>query len=731
MGASQEPPTPACATTTTSDAALAAAPAATEEEKPSLKQQVLDAKEFAQEQHANAKAAADHAQSIASGETMAGALAADTVMDAGTDAVLGRVNNKKAEAEKKIFGVGSKGLNNAKVFFIILTGVLALVEASTIVATCTSTVLVDTHVLKDSSIMPILEGLGVGSKTGIEKLSEKFNSTEFYPSCLNGPGLNRSGYVFDPASPPPAWTVSSPPPFPPGTARPPSPPPWWSIPPPPSPPEADTAAIIGGATTEQALTNLWMMDKSHTDCGDDKLFQGTASVDDCHPGDAHCIEYIEEYVNDVGDDMRNMIYLYTFSLFIAAICYTGARISLHQLTKADSTMCSCCPGCMKKFLLLFLKKGGPVSLNALMVLNTKLQWDDDVKGYGLGVGQWDMIFFSGNLILMISAIVVFVITFIMPICCAGCCKMCGCSGGVDKVKKGARGYLIIFLYLLSTWGFLTTIISAFIHFVQKNYGVDGLTLPKTPSATFESFPLVDIAMTMLMVPPGLSVALRSDVPIAQFVAGVRCVKVGAVAMPFIIDILLMVLDCKTKGPPMSCCRKCAPSWCGPHDIEAGDPDHAPGTVLAPNMGNNDKKKGKKGKKGKQGVSATQVVIEQGEAEANAAAAAVQERVEGHLQDAQDAVNVDGREAVGAAKEWAGEQADEKEEELEELEKAKEELEKAKPVDTKRLQKAIEAAREAGVDAPLVAEAEKLYAELTSSQTGADGAKQVQLSTEAV
>ena len=51
-----------------------------------------------------------------------------------------------------------------------------------------------------------------------------------------------------------------------------------------------------------------MMDKSHTDCSDDKLFQGTATVDDCHPADTQCIEYINEYVEDVGDDMRVVVH---------------------------------------------------------------------------------------------------------------------------------------------------------------------------------------------------------------------------------------------------------------------------------------------------------------------------------------------------------------------------------------------------------------------------------------
>ena len=53
-----------------------------------------------------------------------------------------------------------------------------------------------------------------------------------------------------------------------------------------------------------------------------------------------------------------------------------------------------------EFLLAFLKKGGPISLNSLMIVNTKLTWNEDcdgghpscsygapVYGYSLGFGQ--------------------------------------------------------------------------------------------------------------------------------------------------------------------------------------------------------------------------------------------------------------------------------------------------------------------------------------------------------
>lgn len=147
-----------------------------------------------------------------------------------------------------------------------------------------------------------------------------------------------------------------------------------------------------------------------------------------------------------------MSWVFAISLFISAATYTGARVALHHLTKKDSTLCSCCCGpCQKRagalrtalpggaqlaspassayeplasrllstqpphgaassraarsellcdalptrtprrYAILFLKKGGPISLNALMIVNTKLRWDESVFGYGLGLGQWERI----------------------------------------------------------------------------------------------------------------------------------------------------------------------------------------------------------------------------------------------------------------------------------------------------------------------------------------------------
>ena len=107
---------------------------------------------------------------------------------------------------------------------------------------------------------------------------------------------------------------------------------------------------------------------------------------------------------------------FTSTLFISAVCFTAARISLHYLTMRGSKLCDCCPGCCRALLLGFLKKGGPVSLNSLMIVNTKLTWNeggkkappnapwpttpDHVYGYSLGFGQLELIFFGINVFFM-------------------------------------------------------------------------------------------------------------------------------------------------------------------------------------------------------------------------------------------------------------------------------------------------------------------------------------------
>ena len=71
-----------------------------------------------------------------------------------------------------------------------------------------------------------------------------------------------------------------------------------------------------------------------------------------------------------------------------------------DLTMKGSTLCECCCGPIRTILLAFLKKGGPISLNSLMIVNTKLTWNEDcdgghpscsygapVYGYSLGFGQ--------------------------------------------------------------------------------------------------------------------------------------------------------------------------------------------------------------------------------------------------------------------------------------------------------------------------------------------------------
>ena len=96
------------------------------------------------------------------------------------------------------------------------------------------------------------------------------------------------------------------------------------------------------------------------------------------------------------DVMSGMAGLFTASLFISAFGYTISRLSLHctpaaralcdalsarasrvpaacdaDLTMRGSSLCDCCPGCCRSFMLGFLKKGGPVSLNSLMIISTR------------------------------------------------------------------------------------------------------------------------------------------------------------------------------------------------------------------------------------------------------------------------------------------------------------------------------------------------------------------------
>ena len=285
------------------------------------------------------------------------------------------------------------------------------------------------------------------------------------------------------------------------------------------------------ATTREALTTLWMMDTGSTTCAKDKLFMGTANKSDCNPADGQCLDYIDLYVKKEHEHWQGLVGFFQSSMFIAAFCYMGARFALHQLTRSDSALCSCCCGPCKKFMLGYLKKGGPVSLNALMIINTKLTWDENLGGYSLGLGQFELIFFIGNLILMILGIFLFIFTFVLPFCCAGFFKLCCCCCPtlrkccLNKVLKGSRGYSILMLYVLSTWGLLTMVVTAFINFYSANMSVGGISMPQTPSAMLESFPLVDIVMTMFMVPKGLSTQLGSRVQLAQFVAAIRTLKV--------------------------------------------------------------------------------------------------------------------------------------------------------------------------------------------------------------
>ena len=90
-------------------------------------------------------------------------------------------------------------------------------------------------------------------------------------------------------------------------------------------------------------------------------------------------------------------------------------------------------------------------------------------------------------------------------------------------------------------------------------------IPSSPSIAFQSFPLIDIAMTLFMYPPNLDVQLGSKLPLVVFVGVLRIGKVVSVCIPIGIDIYLQLLEWKYSGPPCKCCTKCFP-WCGRGDM---------------------------------------------------------------------------------------------------------------------------------------------------------------------
>ena len=263
------------------------------------KEKFDDAKEQVDDAKDTARDGAETARSIYVGETTAAGvtieMGADKLVETGQELFDKQWEKRGTAMERKMFGIGEKGAQRAKVFFILLTGALALVEASIIVTSCERTVLVDMESLDGSVISNLLPI----DTEDVADIVSKFNQSDYYPECLGGPGLNRTGFTFDPQAPPPPppfWTTPQAPPPPPYWEVPqgPPPPPWtapdgWYEP--PSPPLSEE---ISNAVTAASVTNLWFSDSTHTACKDDKLFQGTATVDDCHPGDVECREYIAE-----------------------------------------------------------------------------------------------------------------------------------------------------------------------------------------------------------------------------------------------------------------------------------------------------------------------------------------------------------------------------------------------------------------------------------------------------
>jgi hypothetical protein len=216
-------------------------------------------------------------------------------------------------------------------------------------------------------------------------------------------------------------------------------------------------------------------------------------------------------------------------------------------------------------LLTFLTKFGPIALNSLMIINTKLSWNEGGKegtpshvyGYSLGFGNLELIFFFVNVLFMCFAVTFAMLLFILPVCCAGMFNLCCKANALDKVKTCGRGYLVMSLYVLSLWGLITTLLSSFL----KYYRVIGLDIPASPSVALQAFPIFDLLMTLIMFPPNIGIQLGSKISLVKAAAVLRLAKVAAVCFPIIIDVFLQILEWKHSGPPSKCCQKCFPC-CG-------------------------------------------------------------------------------------------------------------------------------------------------------------------------
>ena len=352
----------------------------------------------------------------------------------------------------------------------------------------------------------------------------------------------------------------------------------------------------------------------------------------------------------VRDAITSLASFFTLTLFISAVCYTGARLSLHYLTMRGSTLCDCCPGCIRSLLLAFLKKGGPIALNSLMIINTKLAWNEGgvagtpshVYGYSLGFGQLELVFFFVNVLFMIVSVVFAVTLFILPFFCAGMLQLCCKAKALQKIKTCGRGYIVMSLYILSLWGFLTTLVTAML----KYYREIGFDIPSTPVIALQAFPLMDLLMTLIMFPPNISIQLGSKISMVKLVGALRLAKVGAVCIPIGIDVFLQIMEWKYAGPPSKCCKVCFPC-CGKSGLPKGGLD----AKIDPNADLD--LEGGLGGRGSSNVETVSDAADDApqrlEEELQKAGAQLGERSSAELGALEDAPPQDGRESLALAK----------------------------------------------------------------------------------
>ena len=158
---------------------------------------------------------------------------------------------------------------------------------------------------------------------------------------------------------------------------------------------------------------------------------------------------------------------FLFTIFLSAASYTFARVALHFLTLKGSMLCECClpkkrdgsrrfcggAPILRAFMIKILKIGGPVSLNSLMIVNTKLVWNEggepaaqesnfypddtpsNVFGYSVGFGQIELIFFFINVVLMMLFILTVLFVMALPVLIAPLIRIC-CKKKMGKALFG-------------------------------------------------------------------------------------------------------------------------------------------------------------------------------------------------------------------------------------------------------------------------------------------------------